>query len=70
MLHARLRFGKYDASHGVLLKGNGKGGFQYVDQLHSGLQLQGDIRSVLELNGYWLFGVNQQPVSAYKMIAK
>ena len=70
MQHARLRFGKYDASHGILLKGNGKGHFQYVDQLHSGLQLQGDVRSVLELNGYWLFGINQQPLSVYKMMSK
>ena len=34
---ARLRFGKYDASFGTLLKGNGKGGFTYVPQYKSGL---------------------------------
>src|SRR5439155_17351929 len=30
--HARLRFGKYDANYGILLQGDGKGNFRYVNQ--------------------------------------
>lgn len=66
--HAKLRLGKMDANYGTLLKGDGKGQFTYVPQLRSGLKLQGDIRSMLELtDGRWLFGVNQGKVLAYKL---
>ena len=34
---AKLRFGKWDANYGVLLKGDGKGNFQYISQAASGL---------------------------------
>ncbi|GAB3534094.1 VCBS repeat-containing protein [Pontibacter brevis] len=64
---ARLRFGKYDASYGILLEGNGKGGFTYVPQVKSGLKVNGDVRSILQVNNSLLFGLNQQPVKAYKM---
>ncbi|WP_241558548.1 VCBS repeat-containing protein [Paracnuella aquatica] len=63
---ARLRFGKADANYGMLLSGNGKGGFQYVPQHQSGLKVWGDVRSVLALNGALIFGINGQPVTAYK----
>ena len=32
MNQARIRFGKYDANFGMLLKGDGKGHFNYVTQ--------------------------------------
>jgi hypothetical protein len=63
---ARLRFGKDDANYGVLLKGDGKGNFNYVDQHRSGFQLKGDVRSVLNLNNTTLlFGINQRSIQAY-----
>jgi hypothetical protein len=64
---ARLRFGKYDANYGILLKGDGRGGFQYISQQQSGFHLQGDVRSVLNINNTLLFGINQQTVAAYKL---
>jgi hypothetical protein len=64
--HGRLRMGKYDANYGVLLQGDGHGGFSYVPQPQSGLHLTGDIRSVLELDGRLLFGVNGEPLKAYR----
>ena len=64
---ARLRFGKADANYGVLLRNDGKGNFSYVDQRRSGFQLRGDVRSVLNINNTLLFGINQQPVLAYKV---
>jgi hypothetical protein len=64
---ARLRPGKYDANFGVLLQNDGKGGFRYINQQQSGFYLKGDVRSVLSINNTLLFGINQQPVKAYKI---
>jgi hypothetical protein len=63
--HARLRFGKYDANYGVLLKGDGKGGFRYVPQPVSGFHLHGDVRSVIASQGWLLFGINGEGIRAY-----
>jgi len=63
---ARLRFGKSDASYGTLLQGNSKGEFTYVPQLKSGLRVKGDVRCILNVNQFVLFGRNQLPVVAYK----
>jgi hypothetical protein len=62
---ARLRFGKYDANYGMLLKGDGKGNFSYVPQWQSGLQLRGDVRSILPLRDKLLFGINQKGIESY-----
>ncbi|GAB3916253.1 VCBS repeat-containing protein [Larkinella terrae] len=62
---ARLRFGKYDANYGVLLKGNGKGRFTYVPQSQSGFQLKGAVRSLLPVGNTVLVGINQQGIKAY-----
>jgi enediyne biosynthesis protein E4 len=45
----RIKFGRYAANHGVLLLGDGKNNFKYVDQAHSGLQLKGNIRSLKQI---------------------
>ena len=63
---ARLKFGKVDANHGLLLQGDGNGHFSSIPQWKSGLQLLGDVRDVLQINGLLLFGLNQQNVKAYK----
>jgi hypothetical protein len=63
---ARIRFGKYDANYGVLLKGDGKGNFTYIPQLQSGFKITGDVRSVLPINNTLLFGINQSTIVAYK----
>lgn len=66
MNQARLRFGKADANYGTLLQGDGKGQFTYVPQSKSGLQVKGDVRSILTVNQTLLFGRNQQAVQAYR----
>jgi hypothetical protein len=66
----RLRFGKYDANYGVLLKGNGQGEFSYIPQSQSGFHLKGDIRSVLLIDNILFFGINQKPVVAYKRLSE
>ncbi len=42
----RIKFGRYSANHGVLLLGDGKGGFSYVPQSESGLNIRGDVKSL------------------------
>ncbi len=61
----KLRLGKFDANQGMLLKGNGEGNFQYIDQLKSGFYLRGDVRSVIEINKTLLVGASEQPIVAY-----
>jgi hypothetical protein len=65
---ARLQFGKSDANYGMLLKGDGKGNFEYISQMQSGFKITGDVRSVLTINNDLLFGINQQAVKAYQPI--
>ncbi|ETZ24388.1 VCBS repeat-containing protein [Pedobacter sp. V48] len=64
---ARLRFGKYDANYGMLLKGNGNGGFTYISQQQSGFNIKGDVRSVTTINNKLLFGLSQQSLKAYQL---
>jgi enediyne biosynthesis protein E4 len=63
---ARLKFGYCRAGHGVLLRGDGKGGFEYVAQNVSGLHINGDIRSMVPINQMLLIGKNNAAIEAYK----
>jgi hypothetical protein len=49
--HARIKIGKIDAGYGVLLKGDGKGHFEYVPQLKSGLIVKGCTRDLIKIKG-------------------
>ncbi|MGZ8559782.1 MAG: VCBS repeat-containing protein, partial [Chitinophagaceae bacterium] len=42
----RIKFGRYNANHGVLLLADGKGGFTYAPQTKSGLYIRGNVRSL------------------------
>jgi hypothetical protein len=42
--------GRYDASYGSFLIGDGKGGFSYVPAKVSGFRLDGEIRDILQIN--------------------
>lgn len=44
LYRAKPQVGKYDANYGVLLAGNGKGGFTNVDTSISGLSIAGEVR--------------------------
>jgi hypothetical protein len=68
--HARIRFGKSDANYGILLKGDGKGNFTYINQAQSGFHIRGDVRTVLSINNDLLFGINQDSIKAYKLFVK
>lgn len=66
----KIKTGKFDANYGVLLKGNGKGEFEYVDQVQSGLKIQGDVRSVVELNDRLIIGITGKSLTAYQLVNK
>jgi enediyne biosynthesis protein E4 len=62
---ARIKFGKYDASNGTVLLGNGKGNFSYIPTNKTGLNLKGDIRSLEMLGKKMIVGVNNEKVQIY-----
>ncbi|MDJ1506697.1 VCBS repeat-containing protein [Xanthocytophaga agilis] len=67
----RVKFGKYDASYGLLLLGDGKGYFTSVPPSQVGLYLKGDIRCLQTLSPstgkkILLAGVNNNAVVSYE----
>lgn len=64
--NANLRFGKYDANYGTLLKGDGKGNFKYINQQQSGFKLMDEVRSVVTLKDLFLFSEGNGQIKAYK----
>lgn len=64
--HSKLRLGKFDANYGLLLRGDGRGGFTAISQSASGFHLRGDVRSVLKMEDVLLFGLNEGNVVAYQ----
>jgi hypothetical protein len=66
----RLKIGSIDANYGCLLKGDGKGGFTYIDQPSSGLSVMGDVKSAIEISinkiQYLLIGISDGPLQFYK----
>ena len=43
--------GRYDASYGLLMKGDGKGGFTPVDMTRSGVVIDGEVRDIRVIRG-------------------
>jgi hypothetical protein len=49
LYNVKPEFGRYDASFGVMLSGNGKGGFTYIPAMTSGFRLNGEVRDIKEV---------------------
>jgi hypothetical protein len=62
----RIRFGKYDANYGTLLRGEGDGSFEYVPQRRSGFKLRGDVRGTVRVGDTLIFGINRDETRAYR----
>lgn len=62
----RIRIGKTDANYGALLRGNGKGNFEYLPQYQSGLNLAGDIRDVQQVGNQLIFSTNDGKAQTYR----
>ena len=64
----RLRIGKMDANHGILIKGDGKFGFKFIPQNISGLKLKGDVKDIQKINSdRWVFFINNDKALTYKL---
>jgi len=63
--NARLRFGYCRASHGQILKGLGNGKFEIIPPAKTGLQIDGDLRSMAVFHNTILFGINNAPLVSY-----
>jgi len=46
LYRVKPEIGRYDASYGVLLEGDGRGGFSVIPSLRSGIRLEGEIRDI------------------------
>ncbi len=58
--------GIYDASYGIMLKGDGHGGFSAVKQEQSGIYIRGAVRDIISINAgnkkLVLWAMNNRPV--------
>ena len=67
----RIKYGRYSADHGILLIGDGKGNFSYVPQMNSGLNVRGDVRSILQVKTgdaiNIFFGMNNAVPIGYRL---
>ena len=63
----RARFGRATGNYGVVLLGDGNGGFEYVPQLESGLNIRGDVRGVIRDRTRLIFSVNNGAPVVYQM---
>ncbi|MCU0354845.1 MAG: VCBS repeat-containing protein, partial [Cytophagales bacterium] len=61
----RVRLGKCDANWGQLFINDGNRKFRYVPQSESGFYVKGDVRSVVSVNDWLLWGVNGQSLKIY-----
>ena len=63
--------GRYDALHGLALIGDGKGNFNALSSLRSGLKIEGEVRHIVPLQkkGLKVFAFirNNQPVKFYSV---
>lgn len=70
LYRAKPQVGKYDANYGVLLAGNGRGGFTNVDTSISGLSIAGEIRDFNVINSggerILLATINNDRLRAFK----
>lgn len=67
----RLKIGCIDASYGCLLAGDGKGGFNYVTQPVSGLNIKGDVKAAVDMKvnntEYIIAGICNADMEFYKV---
>ena len=49
LYRAKPEVGRYDASYGTFLKGDGAGNFSYVTAKESGIKIDGEVRDILSI---------------------
>jgi enediyne biosynthesis protein E4 len=71
LYNTKPQVGRYDASYGALLKGDGKGNFEPVPSRVSGLRVDGEVRDIVRVQSSGkeliLFARNNGPVVVYRI---
>jgi len=71
LFNTKPEVGRYDASYGSLLTGDGKGNFSYVPAKTSGLHLKGEIRAFMEIStpagNFVIVARSNGPVQVFKI---
>ena len=62
----RLRIGKIDANHGILLKGKEQLNYEYQTPAQSGLWLRGDVKDIKHVGKSFIFSIDDGKVVSYK----
>jgi hypothetical protein len=74
LYHVKPEVGRYDASYGSFLAGDGKGGFTNVPQKISGFRLDGEIRDILKLTTstgeILVISRSNSPVQVFKLVSR
>ncbi|MEO6316040.1 MAG: hypothetical protein ABIU63_07270, partial [Chitinophagaceae bacterium] len=64
--------GIYDASYGLLLKGDGNGNFNAVNEKQSGILVKGQVRDILEIKTgkkkLTIFAMNNEAPKFYNLL--
>ena len=66
LLDTKLKFGKLDASHGLVLLGNGSGTFQVLSSSTSGISQKGEIRGIVSFGNYLAIYVKGKGLYVYR----
>jgi enediyne biosynthesis protein E4 len=71
LYNVKPEVGRYDGSHGLLLKGDGKGNFKTIPSRESGISIDGEVRDIMTVktkNGpVIIVSRNNDPVKVYRM---
>ncbi|MBD2751976.1 VCBS repeat-containing protein [Spirosoma sp. BT704] len=62
----RLRIGKVDANHGLVLSNKGKWQFDEISSSKTGLYVRGDVRDVKKVGAYVAIGISGQNALTFK----
>jgi hypothetical protein len=65
LFDTKLKFGRYDADHGSVFLGDGKGGFEALVPSASGLSLRGEVRRVEVLGNTLIFYTKEDGIQLY-----
>ncbi len=67
----RVSIGQFDANHGMLFLGDGKGNFKYITQAESGFSVKGDVRDIKVVKNKEkttvLFSLSNKQVVSYRL---
>ncbi|MBT6005135.1 MAG: VCBS repeat-containing protein, partial [Prolixibacteraceae bacterium] len=70
--HVKPEVGRYDASYGSFLLGDGQGGFQNIPAKSSGFHLDGEIRDIMEVKTetgeILVVSRNNSPIQVFKIL--